>query len=131
MRVRRIGFVGTRAEDVPATEAFFRDVLGLTSVRSDPNWSILNLPTGSFDFVEVYGAAFEDERLAPRGVGLFVAFVVEDLDGAHAEMRAAGLEPGDIVWADETFQEPAYAGYGWFFIRAPDGNLYCIEQTPE
>jgi len=40
---------------VPATEAFFRDVLGLESVRSDPNWSILNLPTGSFDFVEVYG----------------------------------------------------------------------------
>ena len=93
MQVRRVGFVGTRTADVPAMEAFFRDVLGLASVRSDPNWSILNLPTGSFDFVEVYGPAFEDERLAPRGVGLFVAFVVDDLAGAHAEMRAAGRRP--------------------------------------
>ena len=123
--------MGTRTEDVPATESFFRDVLGLQPVRSDPNWSILNLPTGSFDFVEVYGAAFEDERLAPRGVGLFVAFVVEDLEGAHAEVREAGLDPGEIVWAEQAFKEPAYAGYGWFFVRAPDGNLYCIEQTPE
>jgi catechol 2,3-dioxygenase-like lactoylglutathione lyase family enzyme len=56
MRVRRIGFVGTRAEDVPATEAFFRDVLGLETLRSDPDWSILKLPTGSLDLAEVYGA---------------------------------------------------------------------------
>ncbi len=131
MQVRRVGFVGTRTDDVPATEAFFRDVLGLASVRSGPDWSIMNLPTGSFDFVEVYGPEFEDERLAPRGVGLFVAFVVDDLVGAHAEMRTAGLAPGEIVWAEQAFQEPAYAGYGWFFVRAPDGNLFCIEQTPE
>ncbi len=62
--------MGTRAQDVPATEAFFRDVLGLESLRSDPEWSILKLPTGSFDFVEVYGAAFEDERLGCPQAGL-------------------------------------------------------------
>ena len=131
VRVRRIGFVGTRAEDVPATEAFFRDVLGLEPLRSDPDWSILKLPTGSFDFVEVYGAAFEDERLAPPGVGLFVAFVVDALEDGHTKMRSAGFEAGEIVWAEQAFQQPAYAGYGWFFVRAPDGNVYCIQQAPD
>jgi predicted enzyme related to lactoylglutathione lyase len=116
---------------VPATEAFFRDVLGLESLRSDPDWSILKLPTGRFDFVEVYGAAFEDQRLAPAGVGLFVAFVVDDLEAAHAEVQAAGCEAGAIVWAEEAFQEPAYEGFGWFFVRAPDGNAYCIQQAPD
>lgn len=123
--------MGTRAHDVPATEAFFRDVLGLGSVRSDPAWSILQLPTGRFDFVEVYGSGFDDDRLAPPGVALFVAFVVDDLEGAHAEVRAAGAEAGDIVWAEQKFQEPAYEGLGWFFVRAPDGNVYCIQQMPD
>ena len=131
MRVKKIGFVGTRADDVPATEAFFRDVLGLESLRSDPGWSILQLPTGSFDFVEVYGSDFADERVAPPGVGLFVAFVVEDLESAQQEMRAAGFETGEIVWAEQAFEEPAYAGFGWFFVRGPDENVYCIEQTPD
>ena len=129
--MRRIGFVGTRADDVPATEAFFRDVLGLESVRSDPDWSILQLPTGKFDFVEVYGAGFDDERLAPPGVGLYVAFVVDDLGDAHAEMRTAGFEVGEPVWAEHAFQQPAYEGFGWFFVRAPDRNVYCIVQAPD
>jgi catechol 2,3-dioxygenase-like lactoylglutathione lyase family enzyme len=131
VQVRRIGFVGTRARDVPATEAFFRDVLGLESIRSDPDWSILKLPTGGFDFVEVYGTAFADERLAPHGVGLFVGFVVDDLEGAHSEMQASGFDTGEIVWAEHAFEQPAYAGYGWFFVHAPDRNVYCIQQTPE
>ena len=106
MQVRRIGFVGTRAADVPATEAFFRDVLGLETIRRDADWSILKLPTGGFDFFEVYGTAF-------------------------ADVQAAGFEPGEIVWAEQAFEEPAYAGYGWFFVHAPDGNVYCIQQTSD
>jgi catechol 2,3-dioxygenase-like lactoylglutathione lyase family enzyme len=130
MKVRRVGFVGTRTANVRATEAFFRDVLGLDSRRSDPDWAILQLPTGLFDFVEVYGPGFEDERLAPSEAGLFVAFVVEDLEAAHSEIRAAGFEVGELVWAEDAFAQSAFKGVGWFFVRAPDGNLYCIEQAP-
>jgi catechol 2,3-dioxygenase-like lactoylglutathione lyase family enzyme len=108
VRVRRTGFVGTRAEDVPATEAFFRNVLGLESLRSDPDWSLLKLPTGSLDLAEVYGAAFDDDRLAPPGVRLFAGFVVDDLDAAHEEMQAAELAPGAIVLAEEAFHDSAY-----------------------
>jgi hypothetical protein len=50
---------------------------------------------------------------------------VDDLEGAQTEMRAAGFEAGEIVWAEQAFQEPAYEGYGWFFVHGPDGNVYC------
>jgi len=53
-----------------------------------------------------------------------IAFIVDDVVGAHTEIAAAGIEPlGDVIWVAE--------GFGWFFLRAPDGNIYCIEQTPE
>lgn len=54
MNVLRVGFVGTRTANVEATGSFFRDVLGLDVVRDEPNWSIFQLPTGRFDYVEVY-----------------------------------------------------------------------------
>jgi hypothetical protein len=50
---------------------------------------------------------------------------------AQAEMRAAGLEAGEIVSAEQAFQQPAYEGYGCFFVSAPDGNVYCIQQAPD
>src|SRR4051794_11038671 len=103
MRVLRVGFVGTRTPQVAETTAFFRDLLGLPVVRDDPTWSILQLPTGSFDFLELYGPEFDDTRLAPPGQSMFVAFMVEDVRSAHAEAAAAGANPSDIVWANEAF----------------------------
>lgn len=111
--------------------ALFRDLLGLEIRRNDPGWSILQLPTGRFDFVEVYGAGFDDQRLAPADVPLFVAFIVDDVESAHAEARAYGAQVGDIVWPEELFGNAAYAGLGWFFLHAPDGNVYVIQQANE
>jgi hypothetical protein len=49
--------------------------------------------------------------------GAVVAFMVDDIVSARAEVAAAGIELlGEIVWAGE--------GFGWFFLRAPDGNVY-------
>jgi hypothetical protein len=56
--------------------------------------------------------------------------VVDDLERARAELRtAAGFEVGEIVWAEQAFGQPTYEGYGWFFVRAPDGSVYCIQQA--
>jgi hypothetical protein len=53
-----------------------------------------------------------------------IAFIVEDVVGAHITITAAGTDLlGDVIWV--------YNGFGWFFLRAPDGNIYCIEQTLE
>lgn len=110
--------------------AFFRDVLGLPVLRDDPVWSVLQLPTGTFDYVEFYGPQFTDQRVVPDDVDFFVAFVVDDVIGAREEVVAAGAEATDIVWAEKEFGEH-YKEVGWFFVSAPDGNTYCIEQVPE
>lgn len=131
MKVLRVGFVGTRTTNVEATTAFFRDVLGLSAVRDDPEWSILQIPTGRFDFLEVYNRTFDDRRVAPPDTPLFVAFIVDDLEGAHEEAQSTAVEVSDIVWAAEVFDDPGLEGLGWFFFHAPDGNVYVIESEPE
>ncbi|MFZ0491655.1 MAG: hypothetical protein WAM81_00490, partial [Acidimicrobiia bacterium] len=78
-----------------------------------------------------YDQDFDEERVAPAGVSLFVAFVVDDLEGAQREVRAAGIEASDIVWAAEAFDSPSLEGFGWFFVHAPDGNVYVIESESE
>jgi hypothetical protein len=80
----------------------------------------------------VYGLDFDDERFAPAGAGTFVAFVVDDIESAHTEAEAAGAEASDIIWAQEAVDDtdPDLEGYGWLFLRGPDGNFYVIQQVP-
>jgi hypothetical protein len=88
------------------------------------------LPTHRRDLVEVYSPEHDDERLIPNGVDFMVAFVVDDLEQALAEVRAAGVElVGEVVWAAQAFGDPAQDGFGWFFVRAPDGRVYAIVQA--
>ena len=114
MEVLRVGFVGIRTLNIESTTAFFRDVLNLDVLRDDPNWAILKLPTGPFDFVEVYASDFIDERLIPTGVEAMVAFTVADPVAAHEEVTDAGIDVSDLVWAQDAFDDPAW--------RAMDGS---------
>lgn len=50
-----------------------------------------------------------------------LAFVVDDLDGEHGRLKAAGYEPRDIVQFDREGQKFAR----FFFLADPDG--YKIE----
>ncbi len=131
MKVKRIGFIGTRTERVDEMTAFFRDVLGLSARHTQADWTISQLPTGSFDLAEVYGADLRDERLIPNDVrSPMITFVVDDVVAAREEVAAAGIEIlGDTVWAAEAFQNPEYEGIGWIFVRAPDGHVYGIQQS--
>jgi len=123
--VRRIGFLGTRTANFKPTADFFQEVIGLETAWTKPDWAGFRLPSGSNDFVEVFGPAKQDANLLPdSAVGPIVAFIVEDVVGAHAEIVAKNIEVmSEVIWAAE--------GFGWFFLRAPDGNIYCIEQVPE
>ena len=125
MNVVRIGFLGTRTKNFQQTADFFQDVLGLETAWTKPDWAGFRLPTGSNDFVEVYGPAKRDTNLLPdSAVGPIVAFIVDDLVSARAEIVAKNIGVlGEVFWAAE--------GFGWFFLRAPDGNIYCIEQVPD
>src|SRR5258708_22615627 len=97
MNVRRIGYVGMRTEYLERMTWFFRDVLGLSEAMVGDTFSILRLPTGPFDFAEVYSPDHHDERMILDGVeGPVVAFAVDDLEMALQEVKEAG---GGGVWA--------------------------------
>lgn len=132
MRVKRIGYVGVRTNDVDGVTSFFRDVLGLDAVSDDEMVTFQRLPTHRRDLVEVYAQEFRDIRLIPDDADFVIAFVVDDIREAMAEVRAAGLElVNEPVWAAEAFGEPAYGEFAWFWVRAPDGRIYAIQQIPD
>lgn len=132
MRVKRIGYVGLRTDDVDAMTSFFRDVIGLEAAGEGETVTFQRLPTHRRDFVEVYAQEHRDARLIPDGVDLVIAFVVDDIREAMAEMQAAGLEiVGEPVWAAEAFGDPTLGEFAWFFVRAPDGRVFAIEQVPD
>lgn len=35
---------------------------------------------------------------------------------------------GELVWASDISGSPADEGWGWCFFRAPDGNVYVLQQ---
>ncbi len=134
MLVKRVGFVGVRTDRVDETTAFFRDVLGLPAVATREAHTISQMPTGAWDFVEVFGADFGDARLISDevGEGVFVAFFVDDLEEARRDIEAAGHEIiGETIWAEQAFSNPSFAGVGWFFARGPDGNIYVFQQVAD
>ena len=132
MRVRRIGYVSKRTEDVEAMTSFFRDVIGLESPSEGETSPFQRLPTHRPGSLEVYAREHRDARLIPDDADLVIAFVVDDIQEAMVEVQAAGVDlVGDPVWAAEAFGDPTLGEFGWFFVRAPDGRVFAIEQVPD
>jgi catechol 2,3-dioxygenase-like lactoylglutathione lyase family enzyme len=131
MNVKRICFLGTRTPNFDATSRFFRDVLGLRAGHAEPGWSVFQLPSGRSDFVEVFGQEQDNAALFPADMreGIVVAFAVDDVAAARAELAAAEVELiGDLVWASDLFGDASMEGFGWFFFRGPDRNVYVMQQ---
>jgi len=112
MRVKRIGWAGTRTSEYSAMVAFLQGVLGLTTSQEGSDFAAFRLPEGGT--FEVFGPRDQDH--AHFSTGPVVGFVVDDLTGAVRELEAAGVEllGGQM---DER-------GGGWRHFRAPDGNVY-------
>ena len=92
MRVRRIGYVSKRTEDVEAMTSFFRDVIGLESPSEGETIPFQRLPTHRPGSLEVYAREHRDARLIPDDADLVIAFVVDDIQEAMVEVQAAGVE---------------------------------------
>jgi len=132
VRVKRIGYIGTRTSNVEGMTWFLRSVLGLEAAGETETVTFQHLPTHRRDLVEVYAPEHRDIRLIPDDADFVIAFVVEDIREAMAEVRAAGLElVNEPVWAAEAFDDPAYGEFAWFWVRAPDGRVYAIQQVPD
>ena len=105
MEIRGIGFVGSHTTAHGEQGAFLRDVLGLTPIAVD------GVGAASNGDVLAVAPPYEEDGSAERTIGL----IVDDLDGAVAELHAAGVETDGI-------SENARWRYSHF--RMPDGKLY-------
>jgi predicted enzyme related to lactoylglutathione lyase len=114
MRVRKIGFVGTRTERPEAMAAFLEHVLGLTAEHAGDDMWAFRLPDGSV--AEVFGPSLNDHLTT----GPVPEYQVDDVEAATEELRRAGVE---IVFGPQRSEE---AGLAWTHFRAPDGNVYGV-----
>jgi glyoxylase I family protein len=116
--------------DMPASVAFYRDVLGFEVVDTSPprgpddfDWSLLRR-----DGIELMlNTAYEEDdrppepdasRIAAHGdTALF--FGCRDLDGAHTHLRANGV----------SVEPPVVTDYGMkqLHFRDPDGYGICLQ----
>jgi predicted enzyme related to lactoylglutathione lyase len=114
MKVHGVVWVGTRTDAFDETVAFFRTVMGvdLNVVSKDFAWS--RMPNTSQ--LEVFGPGDRDHLAFTTGP--VPEFLVDDVDAATEELRAAGVEllGGPVVEADGA----------WVHFRAPDGNVYGL-----
>jgi glyoxylase I family protein len=111
VEVRSLVFVGTRTPAADAMSAFVSDVLGLARLGGGGGATYFALPDGSSFAVQATQAPEPAERT--------VGFLVDDLDLAVAELRAAGVETDDVSESDVQ---------RWVHFRAPDGRLYELVQ---
>jgi glyoxylase I family protein len=111
MQIKGITFVGTRTPARAAMVAFTRDVLQLQPAAG-ADADFFDLPDGSsFAVTGPWGL-----DPAERTVG----FLVDDLDAAAAELRAAGI----------LTDEAATTGtQRYLHFRAPDGHLYELVEN--
>ena len=115
MKVLGLVWVGTRTTAFAETTAFFRDVMGLAVHSTETDFEVLDVPDGST--VEVFGPSSSWNRHLTHPVA---GFLVDDLEGAERELRAAGAE---IV-----LERQGGDDRGWLHFRAPDGFVYELAE---
>ena len=119
MRADGLHQVAQKADDLDASVAFYRDVLGLHLIaRFDPP---------GLAFFDLGGTRLLLEREAPPAL---LYLYVDDLDAAVADLAAAGVDleqPPALVHRDEdgTFG-PAGEEEWMGFFRDPAGNLVAL-----
>jgi glyoxylase I family protein len=109
MNIQGIVFAGTGTEARAQMAAFTREVLGLAPA------SVAGVEADLFDLP--HGSSFA--VASPQGMGATdrsVGFLVDDIDAAVQELRAAGAEVDDEISGN--------ARERYVHFRAPDGQLY-------
>jgi catechol 2,3-dioxygenase-like lactoylglutathione lyase family enzyme len=115
MKVKSLGWMGVKTKNAATMTAFYRDVLQLEDIGSNPHDAGFRLEDGT----EVHVYPDTDDFHSFFGVGPVVGLVVDSFAQAHAALEQAGIE-----WI---YPEPQRAnGKIWQHFRAPDDNVYEI-----
>ena len=118
--------------DMPASVAFYRDVLGFEVVStSEPgprfDWALLRLDGVELMLNTAYEADARPAEPDPARIaahadtGIFLG--CPDVDGAYEHLRARGVE----------VEPPATQGYGMrqLYVSDPDGYVLCFQWPAE
>jgi catechol 2,3-dioxygenase-like lactoylglutathione lyase family enzyme len=120
MKILGLDWVGTRTSQFRETVAFFEQTLGLPVGARREDFVRLDLPNASC--VEVFGPGDGDHLFFTTGP--VVGFLVEDIEAARHDLVRHGVELLGTTRGQ--------AGVGrWQHFRAPDGNVYEIDENPD
>ena len=88
MRVRGIIWVGSATDDRSETASFFSEHLGMKITTDVPGFTRLAAENG--DLFEIFGPDSSEHAYLETGpvAGLWV----DDIEGAHTELEAAGVD---------------------------------------
>lgn len=115
MHVLGLSWVGTRTGRFDETVGFFHGVLGLKVRLNDAELAVLDVPGGATVEVFSEGSVVNAHLTSP-----VAGFLVDDLETAATELRAAGAEIVLPITGGDTGR--------WLHFRAPDGFLYELSE---
>jgi len=111
-----IGYVNIFVSDFDRALEFYRDQLGLTVTRADPDFGYASFNTAGAAFAF---ACTDQPELLGRHTG--IGWVVADVDQTHAALVEAG------VTFDAAPAKQPWGGY-MAILKDPDGNLFYLDQ---
>ena len=111
--------VSLTVDDVPASTQFLVTHFGFTERMSADGFASLGRDDGAVDLVFLRRGieVLPEELRERRASGTIVAFVVDDLDGEHDRLRAAGV-PITLPLREEPWGERL------FMVTDPNGVTY-------
>ena len=119
MQVKGLSWLGLRTAQFEEMVTFFRDVMGMQSIRNEQEIAGFQMTDGTQ--MELYRP--EEEFHSFFATGPVVAFRVDDVDAARTVMEAAGIEfVGPIQRAGNT---------SWNHFLAPDGTVFEISSRSD
>ena len=117
MKVKGYAWAGLATDDFERSLHFFTEVMGLPVELKLDDLAILTVGPGQQ--LEIFGGDQPGKSLTANPV---VAFEVDDMEAARAELVAAGVELiGDVGSA---------GGFQWQYFRSPDGHIFEIKTRP-
>ena len=118
MKVLGIGWIGL-VSDQPSTRRFYAKVLGLNVAEDEPTYAYFTLSETTH--LEILAS---DTRLAARQrVGApALGFLVEDLDAAVQEVKAAGVNLTSEIEEWRSDNEV----HRWVYLEDPEGRTLLL-----
>ena len=122
MKVQGFIWAGIYVQDIQASIAFYRDVLGLPLLEQDEDWAHLDAGAGALLELFSGGTSVQGAKTADQQ-SIVLGLRVDDLDQAVETLRGRGVR--FILGGSGEF-----AGTRWAHFYDPEGNRLEVKEVP-